>query len=219
MDTEPRALTQGGHGAQASHRLHGRKRGPKAAKPTSRCYERKEASILHLPTVKPHLREEATEILSALGRISRLVTNSPPLTRARPRPSPGGKSQLREAQLTGARTWARGPLAATTAPGGSWAEGLPHPRSDQQSCVSQPPPHFQLHHRALPLREGGGHLGTAERCWPSWSLYSAILHTHTQALHTQALPQPGLPGDAAAALPGADFVSFAHLCQQGHGPP
>lgn len=89
MDTEPRALTQGGHGAQASHRLHGRKRGPKAAKPTSRCYERKEASILHLPTVKPHLREEATEILSALGRISRLVTNSPPLTRARPRPSPG----------------------------------------------------------------------------------------------------------------------------------
>ena len=88
MDTEPRALTQGGHGAQASHRLHGRKRGPKAAKPTSRCYERKEASILHLPTVKPHLREEATEILSALGRISRLVTNSPPLTRARPAPFP-----------------------------------------------------------------------------------------------------------------------------------
>lgn len=105
MDTEPRALTQGGHRAQASHRLHGRKRGPKAAKPTSRCYERKEASILHLPTVKPHLREEATEILSALGRISRLVTNSPPLTRARPRPLSQPRCSLGVRSTLDSRLW------------------------------------------------------------------------------------------------------------------
>ena len=78
-----------------------------------------------------------------------------------------------------------------------------------------PPPRFQLHHKALPLKEGGGHLGTAERCCPSQSLHSAILHTHTQALHTQALSRPGLPWDAAVALHGADFVSLAHLCQAG----
>ena len=141
MDTEPRALTQGGHGAQASHRLHGRKRGPKAAKPTCRCSERKEASILHLPTVKPHLREEATEILSALGRISRLVTNSPPLTRARPHPSPRPRARPRPLSQPGCGLGVRSTLDSRLWPvsGEQWTHppwpSLPY-RGDRPACTS-----------------------------------------------------------------------------------
>lgn len=91
--------------------------GSGAAKPTSRCYERKEASILHLPTAKPHLREEAREILFALDQVSRLVTNSPPLTRVSPAPSPSARARPRPSPVP-----ERGP-APFPSPAAAWGSG------------------------------------------------------------------------------------------------
>ena len=86
---------------------------------------------------------------------------------------------------------------------------------------SPPPPlRFQLHHKALPLREGGGHLGTAERCCPSRSLHSAILHTHTHRPCTlrrfHDLAYLGMQLLPSTELTLSPLLTFA---RQGHGPP